>query len=280
MRIIEFEKIKEEVKKLYIEECIEVRKDYKLALQKALENETAPLAKEVIKRMLENYEIAEKESIPMCQDTGYPVFFVEYGSEVFISGGSIYDAINKGVEEAVKDGYLRASIVKSPIYRVNTKTNTPAIIHIDFVNGTRLKITGIAKGGGSENRSRTYMLNPNDGVEGIKNAVIDAVKKAGPDACPPFVVGVGIGGSFDYVGVLAKKALLREIGSNNPIDYLDKLEKELLEDINKLGIGPQGLGGATTALGVFIVEHPCHIASLPVAVNIQCNAHRVKTIEI
>lgn len=280
MRVIEFEEIKLKVKELYIEECIFVRRDYKEALKNALKNEKSPLAVEVIKKMIENYEIAETEKIPMCQDTGYPVFFVEYGSEVFIKGGSIYDAINEGVKEAVRDGYLRASVVRSPLIRQNTKTNTPAIVHIDFVNGDRLKITGIAKGGGSENRSRTYMLNPNDGVDGVKKSVIDAVKKAGPDACPPFVVGVGIGGTFDYVGVLAKKALLREIGSRNPVDYLDKLECELLEEINKLGIGPQGLGGLTTAVGVFIVEHPCHIASLPVAVNIQCNAHRVSSIVI
>ncbi len=279
MRVIKQDEIRKAVKELYIQENYKVRQDYLKALKKAKEREVSDLARDVLKVMLENYEIAENEKMPMCQDTGVPVFFVLIGNEVYIEG-DLNDAVNQGVREAVKDGYLRASMVKSPINRVNTKDNTPAIIHVEFVKGSDLVIHVFAKGGGSENRSKLYMLNPNDGEEGIRRVVIETVKNAGPDACPPFVIGIGMGGSFDRCAALAKQALIREIGSTNPDPTLDRIEKQLEQEINKLGVGPQGIGGSTTCVAVFIESFPCHIASLPVGVNIQCNANRHQCIKI
>lgn len=279
MRVIKQEEITKAVKSLYIDENYHVREDYKNALKKAYDREVSPLAKNVLQVMLENYEIASNEKMPMCQDTGLPVFFVLLGNEIYIEG-DLNDAINEGVRQAVKEGFLRASMVKSPINRVNTKDNTPAIIHVEFVKGRDLVMHVFAKGGGSENKSKLYMLTPNDGEEGVKRVVLDAVRTAGPEACPPFVVGIGMGASFDKCASFAKQALIREIGSENPDPTLDRIEKDLEVEINKLGIGPQGIGGSTTCVGVFIESFPCHIASLPVAVNIQCNANRHKWIKI
>jgi fumarate hydratase subunit alpha len=280
MRNVSFNQIVECVKNLYIAINHEVRPDYMQALEKALKNEKSDLAKHVLQIMLENYRVAKEELIPMCQDTGTAIFFVEIGRDIQIEG-NIEDAINEGVRHAAKEGYLRTSMVNHPATRrINTRDNTPALIHIDIVPGEKIKIHGMAKGGGSENKSRTYALVPIEGKEGVKRIVLETVKLAGANACPPFVVGVGIGGSSDKAPFLAKKALLREIGSKNPDPELDEFEKELLEDINKLGIGPQGLGGTTTAVAVFIESYPCHIASLPVAVCIQCNAYRHKCIEV
>lgn len=273
IRDVGFEEIAGAVKKIYTEENSFVRPDYIAGLKDALQKEESKLAKHAITVMLDNYGIAEKERVPMCQDTGLPVFFVDVGYDVHLTC-DVYQAVNEGVRRAVKEAYLRASVVKSPINRVNTKDNTPAIIHIDFIPGDKVIITGLAKGGGSENKSRLYMLTPNEGKEGIKRVVLETVDIAGPDACPPFIVGVGVGGSFDMAAVLAKKAIMREIGSKNPDPDFAGLEQELLEAVNKLGVGAQGMGGTVTALGVFIEYKPCHIASLPVAINMQCNACR------
>jgi fumarate hydratase subunit alpha len=273
MRTIRKEEISRAVRDLYMRENYEVRKDYHEALRRSLQTEKNPVAREVIQTMLENYDIARTQQMPMCQDTGLPVIFVELGYDVHLED-DLYEAIDEGIRQAVKEGYLRASLVKSPIHRVNTKDNTPAVVHVDLVRGDRMKIHAVAKGGGSENKSRLKMLTPNEGREGVKKFVIETVSIAGPEACPPFLVGVGMGGSFDKCAELAKRAILREIGTTNPDPELDALERELLAEVNKLGVGPQGLGGSTTALGVFVESHPCHIASLPVAVNMQCNANR------
>jgi len=279
MRTVTKEEIAQAVRDLYMRENYEVRKDYHEALKKAVDKEKSPLARDVMKTMLENYDIAKTQQMPMCQDTGLPVIFVELGYDVHLED-DLYDAVNEGVRRAVKDGFLRASLVKSPIDRVNTKDNTPAVVHVELKKGDKVKIHAVAKGGGSENKSRLKMLTPNEGREGIKKFVIETVSIAGPDACPPFVVGVGIGGSFDKCAELAKKAILREIGTRNSDPDLDKLEQEILVELNKLGVGPQGLGGSTTALACFIESYACHIASLPVAVNMQCNANRHFTTEL
>lgn len=279
MRTISKEQIAQAVRDLYMRENYEVRKDYHEALKRAVDKEQSPLARDVMKTMLENYDIAKTQQMPMCQDTGLPVIFVELGYDVHLED-DLYEAVNEGVRRAVKDGFLRASLVKSPINRINTKDNTPAVVHVELKKGDTVKIHAVAKGGGSENKSRLKMLTPNEGREGIKKFVVETVGIAGPDACPPFVVGVGIGGSFDKCAELAKKAILREIGSRNPDPDLDALEQEILTELNKLGVGPQGLGGSTTALACFIESYPCHIASLPVAVNMQCNANRHFTAEL
>lgn len=249
-------------------------KDVGDALRAAAEKEESPLGREVLERIIENSEIAAKEGKPICQDTGLAVFFVEYGADICIEHGSLTDAINEGVRRGYRDGYLRKSVVKSPLDRVNTGDNTPAIIHIEETPGDKLVINMMAKGGGCENMSRHAMLWPGDGEEGIKHFVVDSVEKAGANPCPPIIVGVGIGGDFEISAMLSKKALLRKLGSENPDPALAGMEKEILLRINQLGIGPQGFGGTTTALGVHIISHPCHIASLPVAVNIECHAHR------
>jgi fumarate hydratase subunit alpha len=238
------------------------------------------LGKEIISQLLENAKIAKNEKLPICQDTGFTVVFVEIGQEVEITGGNLYDAINEGVRRGYKEGYLRKSIVDHPLRRKNTGDNTPAVIHTEIVPGDQLKISIIPKGAGCENMSGLAMLKPAQGIEGIKNFVVETVRKAGANPCPPIVVGVGVGGTFEKVALLAKKALLRKMDSYNEDNEMSQLEKELLIEINKLGIGPQGLGGRSTALRVFIEWFPCHIASLPVAVNIECHAHRHKEIII
>ncbi|MCR5102938.1 MAG: fumarate hydratase [Eubacterium sp.] len=278
MKDISVEKIIDSVAEICIEANLNLSDEMVKCISKAKESEKGSLAKEILGQLEENMEIAEADKIPICQDTGMAVFFVEIGQEVHITGGSLTDAINEGVRRGYTDGYLRKSVVNDPIIRENTKDNTPAIIHYDIVPGDSLKITVTPKGFGSENMSKLVMLKPADGIEGVKKVVIEAARDAGPNACPPFVIGVGIGGDFELVAKLAKKALTREPGSHNDIAYVADLEKELLDTINGLGIGPAGLGGSTTALAVNIETYPTHIAGLPVAVNMCCHVDRHKTI--
>lgn len=267
-----------EITKTVREMCIKVNhflsKDMDNALKKATENEKSDLGKKILDQLQENLKIAGEDMIPICQDTGMAVLFVEVGQDVHVTGALIEDAINEGVRQGYVDGYLRKSVVKDPIIRENTKDNTPAVIHYSIVAGDKIKITFAPKGFGSENMSRVFMLKPADGIEGVKNAIMTAVTDAGPNACPPMVVGVGIGGTFEKCAILAKKALTREIGKNSDIEYVAELEKEMLQKINTLGIGPGGLGGTTTALAVNINTYPTHIAGLPVAVNICCHVNR------
>jgi fumarate hydratase subunit alpha len=277
MREIKYQEIVNTVARLCIEANCIIGDDIVKAFKKSLEIEESPTAKEILRQLIENTEIAKAEMIPACQDTGTAVIFVELGSEVKITGGELIDAINEGVKKGYTEGYLRKSIVADPLRRKNTGDNTPAVIHIEIVPGNKLKITVAPKGGGSENMSEVRMLTPAHGWEGIKNFVIDRVMRSKANPCPPILVGVGIGGNFEKVAYLAKKALLREVGSIHSDPFYAEKEKELLEAINKTGIGPQGLGGRVTALGVFIETYPCHIASMPVAVNINCHAARHKT---
>ena len=267
-----------EITKTVREMCINVNhflsEDMDNALKKATENEKSDLGKKILDQLQENLKIAGEDMIPICQDTGMAVLFVEVGQDVHVTGALIEDAINEGVRQGYVDGYLRKSVVKDPIIRENTKDNTPAVIHYSIVAGDKIKITFAPKGFGSENMSRVFMLKPADGIEGVKNAIMTAVTDAGPNACPPMVVGVGIGGTFEKCAILAKKALTREIGKNSDIEYVAELEKEMLQKINTLGIGPGGLGGTTTALAVNINTYPTHIAGLPVAVNICCHVNR------
>lgn len=267
-----------EITKTVREMCIKVNhflsEDVDNALKKATENEKSDLGKKILDQLQENLKIAGEDMIPICQDTGMAVLFVEVGQDVHVTGALIEDAINEGVRQGYVDGYLRKSVVKDPIIRENTKDNTPAVIHYSIVAGDKIKITFAPKGFGSENMSRVFMLKPADGIEGVKNAIMTAVTDAGPNACPPMVVGVGIGGTFEKCAILAKKALTREIGKNSDIEYVAELEKEMLQKINTLGIGPGGLGGTTTALAVNINTYPTHIAGLPVAVNICCHVNR------
>lgn len=267
-----------EITKTVREMCIKVNhflsEDMDNALKKATENEKSDLGKKILDQLQENLKIAGEDMIPICQDTGMAVLFVEVGQDVHVADGLIEDAINEGVRQGYIDGYLRKSVVKDPIIRENTKDNTPAVIHYSIVAGDKIKITFAPKGFGSENMSRVFMLKPADGIEGVKNAIMTAVTDAGPNACPPMVVGVGIGGTFEKCAILAKKALTREIGKNSDIEYVAELEKEMLQKINTLGIGPGGLGGTTTALAVNINTYPTHIAGLPVAVNICCHVNR------
>ncbi len=267
-----------EITKTVREMCIKVNhflsEDMDNALKKATENEKSDLGKKILDQLQENLKIAGEDMIPICQDTGMAVLFVEVGQDVHVTGALIEDAINEGVRQGYVDGYLRKSVVKDPIIRENTKDNTPAVIHYSIVAGNKIKITFAPKGFGSENMSRVFMLKPADGIEGVKNAIMTAVTDAGPNACPPMVVGVGIGGTFEKCAILAKKALTREIGKNSDIEYVAELEKEMLQKINTLGIGPGGLGGTTTALAVNINTYPTHIAGLPVAVNICCHVNR------
>lgn len=260
------------------EMCIEANHyltpDMEAALKKAGDQEVSPLGKQVLTQLRENLKIADEETIPICQDTGMAVVFVEMGQDVHITGSSLTDAINEGVRKGYTEGYLRKSVVSDPIERVNTKDNTPAVIHYDIVPGDKFKLTLAPKGFGSENMSRIFMLKPAEGIEGVKNAVLTAVGDAGPNACPPMVVGVGIGGTFEKAALLSKKALLREAGSHSDIPYVKDLEIELLDRINKSGIGPGGLGGRMTALAVNVLTYPTHIAGLPVAVNICCHVNR------
>lgn len=274
MRAVNVEDLIKNVKEMCIEANHYLTDDMEQALKTAANTEKSPLGKKILYQLQENLDIASKEQIPICQDTGMAVLFVELGQDVHVEGGFITDAINEGVRQGYQEGYLRKSVVNDPIVRKNTKDNTPAVIHYDMVPGDHIKITVAPKGFGSENMSRIFMLKPADGIEGVKDSILTAVKDAGPNACPPMVVGVGIGGTFEKCALLAKKALIRPIGERSHISYVSDLEKELLEKINKTGIGPGGLGGSTTALAVNINTYPTHIAGLPVAVNICCHVNR------
>ncbi len=274
MRKVSAEEITKTVRALCISAACDLEPDVVAAVKAAAGREESPLGKEVLEQIINNFEIAEREHLPMCQDTGIAVFFIEIGREVQLES-SLEDAVNEGVRQGYKDGYLRKSVCH-PLKRTNTGDNTPAIIHTTLVEGDKVKIKIAPKGAGSENMSRLKMLKPAEGVEGIKGFVIETVSVGGGNPCPPIVVGVGVGGSFDKSALLAKKSLLRPVGTPNPDNDLDALEKELLDSINALGIGPMGFGGTTTALAVHIETYPCHIASLPVAVNIQCHADRHK----
>lgn len=276
MREVHVSKITETIKKLCMDANYYLGDDIKNKFYEFKDKETSKLGKEILDILINNSEIAEKEQMPMCQDTGMAVVFMEIGQDVHIVGGNVEDAINEGVRQGYIEGYLRKSVVKDPLDRVNTKDNTPAIIHYNIVPGDKIKITVAPKGFGSENMSRLKMLKPADGVEGVKRFVLETVKEAGPNPCPPIVVGIGIGGTFEKAAFLAKKALLRSIDEENKNPYYAKLEKEILDEINKLGIGPQGFGGLTTCLGVNIEVYATHIAGLPVAVNINCHATRHK----
>ncbi|RQN12054.1 fumarate hydratase [Clostridium butyricum] len=276
MREVNVALITDTVKRLSIEANYFLGADIKESLEKSRKEETYELAGQVLDKIILNSEIACKEKMPMCQDTGMACVFLEIGQDVHFVGGNLEAAINEGVRRGYEDGFLRKSVVDDPIRRVNTKDNTPAVIYYDIVDGDKVKVTLAPKGFGSENMSKIGMLKPSDGLEGVKNFVIETVKAAGPNPCPPMVVGVGIGGTFDKAAYLAKKALIRPINTSNEDEFYKDLEIELLEKINKLGIGPQGFGGKTTALGLNIETYPTHIAGLPVAVNINCHATRHK----
>lgn len=270
--------IAEEVAHLCMDANFNLNEDMRVSLRDSYEAEGAPVAKEIFAELLENAKIAHECQMPLCQDTGVAVVFVEIGEHVEITGGRLYDAINDGVRKGYKEGFLRKSIVKDPLNRINTGDNTPAIIHTEFTPENHLKITFMAKGGGCENMSRIAMLTPADGRAGVINFVVETVKTAKANPCPPIIVGVGIGGTFDYAALLAKKSLLRPLGTKHADPDTATLENEMLERVNASGIGAQGLGGWITAMAVHVERHPCHIASLPVAVNIECHAHRVKTV--
>lgn len=274
MRTLNVSDITDNIKEMCIEANHYLTGDMKNALKTAVETEKAPLGKQVLEQLQENLKIAGEDMIPICQDTGMAVVFLEVGQEVHLTGGSLEEAVNEGVRRGYTEGFLRKSVVGDPIYRENTKDNTPAVIHYEIVSGEQVKITVAPKGFGSENMSRLFMLKPADGLEGVKKAIITAVTEAGPNACPPMVVGVGIGGTFEKCAMMAKKALLRPIDQHSEIPYVKELEEELLEKINHSGIGPGGLGGTTTALAVNINTYPTHIAGLPVAVNICCHVNR------
>ncbi len=275
MRSIHVDDIVRTVRDLAIRANTELGEDVLRAFEAALEREESPTGRDILKRLIENAQIARDEKIPMCQDTGFAVVFVDMGQDVHIEGGSLREAIEEGVRQGYRDGYLRKSICH-PFTRQNTGDNTPAIIHIDLQPGDHFRLTMAPKGGGSENMSRVTMLTPAVGIQGVKDFVVQRVKESGPNPCPPTIVGVGIGGTFEQAALLAKKALLRPLGSPNPDPELQTLETDWLEAVNRLGIGPQGLGGRITSLAVHIQMMPCHIASLPVAVNIQCHAARHK----
>ena len=274
MREIPVSEITEAVKKLCISANYNLNSDVYSAIENSRDNEQSPIGKNILSQLLENADLAKENCKPICQDTGMAVIFMEVGQEVHFTGGNITDAINEGVRQGYIEGYLRKSVVSDPILRVNTKDNTPAIIHYNIVEGDKVKIDVAPKGFGSENMSKVYMLKPSDGIEGVKNAIIDCIEKAGPNPCPPMVVGVGIGGNFEKCTELAKKALLRPVGSHSDEEYVKEMEKELLEKANNLGIGPQGLGGNTTVLGINIETFATHIAGLPLAVNISCHVTR------
>ncbi len=280
MRVINSEEITKAVRDMCINANCHINKDIKEALEKGVETEESEVSRGVLKNLLLNAEIADRKEVPICQDTGMAVFFIEIGKEVFVEGDTITDAVNKGVSLGYTEGYLRKSVVKDPLNRVNTKDNTPAVIYYDYTDGDKLKITFAPKGFGSENKGGVKMLNPSDGVEGVIDFVVETVRKAGANPCPPMVVGVGIGGTMDKAAVISKKALTRDITKRNPDEYYANLEKTLLEKVNMLGIGPQGMGGTTTALAVNVETYPTHIAGLPVAVNINCHATRHAVVEI
>lgn len=280
MREINVSEIIAAVRKLCIDANYYLSDDIKQKLEEAYKEENWSIAKDILEKILVNAGIAKNEKMPMCQDTGMTCVFIELGQDVHVIGGGLEDAINEGVRQGYADGYLRKSVVKDPLNRVNTGDNTPAVIHYDIVPGDKIKITVSPKGFGSENMSKLKMLRPADGIEGVKNFVLQTVKEAGPNPCPPIIVGVGIGGTFEKSASIAKKSLLRSVTQRNSDPFYSELEQELLDKINALGIGPQGFGGRTTALCVNIETYPTHIAGLPVAVNISCHATRHAEIEI
>lgn len=274
MRSVDVSIVTKNIKEMCIQANHFLSEDMDIAMKNAVETEKAPLGKQILTQLQENLKIAGEDMIPICQDTGMAVVFIEVGQEVHFEGGSLTDAINEGVRQGYVEGYLRKSVVGDPIIRENTKDNTPAVIHYNIVPGDKVKIKVAPKGFGSENMSRVFMLKPADGIEGVKNAILTAVQDAGPNACPPMVVGVGIGGTFEKCALMAKDALTREVGTHSDIQWVKDLEDEMLETINKLGIGPGGLGGTTTALAVNVNTYPTHIAGLPVGINICCHVNR------
>ena len=274
MRSVDVSIVTRNIKEMCIQANHFLSEDMDIAMKNAVETEEAPLGKQILTQLQENLKIAGEDMIPICQDTGMAVVFIEVGQEVHFEGGSRTDAINEGVRQGYVEGYLRKSVVGDPIIRENTKDNTPAVIHYNIVPGDKVKIKVAPKGFGSENMSRVFMLKPADGIEGVKNAILTAVQDAGPNACPPMVVGVGIGGTFEKCALMAKDALTREVGTHSDIQWVKDLEEEMLETINKLGIGPGGLGGTTTALAVNVNTYPTHIAGLPVGINICCHVNR------
>lgn len=280
IREIDVQELTDTIKEMCIQANHYLSPDMDHAMKQAAETEESELGKKILNQLQENLQIADKEMIPICQDTGMAVLFVEIGQDVHFTGGDFTEAVNEGVRRGYVDGFLRKSVVKDPLIRENTKDNTPAVIHTSIVPGNQVKITFAPKGFGSENMSRVFMLKPADGIEGVKNAILTAVRDAGPNACPPMVVGVGIGGTFEKCALMAKQALTRNVDQHSEIPYVCDLEKEMLEKINRLGIGPGGLGGTTTALAVNINTYPTHIAGLPVAINICChvNRHVVRTV--
>ena len=280
MRVVNVEELTKNIKEMCIQANHYLSEDMDIALKNATESEKSPLGKKILCQLQENLQIAGSDMIPICQDTGMAVIFLEVGQDVHFEGGLVEDAVNEGVRQGYTEGFLRKSVVGDPLLRVNTKDNTPAIIHYKLVEGDQVKIKVAPKGFGSENMSRIFMLKPAEGVEGVKEAVLTAVRDAGPNACPPMVVGVGIGGTFEKAAILAKEALTREVGLHSELPHIKEIEEELLTKINKLGIGPGGLGGTTTALAVNVNTYATHIAGLPVAVNICChvNRHIVRTI--
>lgn len=274
MRSVDVSIVTRNIKEMCIQANHFLSEDMDIAMKNAVETEKALLGKQILTQLQENLKIAGEDMIPICQDTGMAVVFIEVGQEVHFEGGSLTDAINEGVRQGYVEGYLRKSVVGDPIIRENTKDNTPAVIHYNIVPGDKVKIKVAPKGFGSENMSRVFMLKPADGIEGVKNAILTAVQDAGPNACPPMVVGVGIGGTFEKCALMAKDALTREVGTHSDIQWVKDLEEEMLETINKLGIGPGGLGGTTTALAVNVNTYPTHIAGLPVGINICCHVNR------
>lgn len=274
MRIVQTPVITENIKEMCVEANHYLSEDMKAAFSQAAESEKTPLGRRILNQLNENLQIAAEDMIPICQDTGMAVIFMEIGQEVHFEGGILEDAVNEGVRQGYTEGFLRKSVVRDPLIRENTKDNTPAVIHYEIVSGDQVKITVAPKGFGSENMSRVFMLKPADGIEGVKQAILETVQNAGPNACPPMVIGVGIGGTFEKCALLAKKALTRDLDSRSPIPYVSKLEEEMLAKINALGIGPGGLGGRVTAIGLNIETYPTHIAGLPVAVNICCHVNR------
>lgn len=274
IRTINIKEITTNIKEMCIEANHFLSEDMERAMKQAEKTEQSPLGKQILEQLEENLQIAADDMIPICQDTGMAVIFLEIGQDVHLQGGSLEDAVNEGVRQGYVEGFLRKSVVKDPLIRENTKDNTPAVIHYKIVEGSQVKIKVAPKGFGSENMSRVFMLKPADGIEGVKEAVLTAVKEAGPNACPPMVVGVGIGGTFEKCALMAKEALTREVGTHSDIQYVKEMEEELLAKINSLGIGPGGLGGTTTALAVNINTYPTHIAGLPVAINICCHVNR------
>ncbi len=274
IRTINIKEITTNIKEMCIEANHFLSEDMERAMKQAEKAEQSPLGKQILEQLEENLQIAADDMIPICQDTGMAVIFLEIGQDVHLQGGSLEDAVNEGVRQGYVEGFLRKSVVKDPLIRENTKDNTPAVIHYKIVEGSKVKIKVAPKGFGSENMSRVFMLKPADGIEGVKEAVLTAVKEAGPNACPPMVVGVGIGGTFEKCALMAKEALTREVGTHSDIPYVKEMEEELLAKINSLGIGPGGLGGTTTALAININTYPTHIAGLPVAINICCHVNR------